>query len=205
MDLIGVYKVKDGHVIISGVSLEVDLMVVDITAYDVILGMDWLAKNRVSIDCYKKEVFTPPFKTSFNFKGTCLGVMPKVILMMKAKKLVHHGAWAILASVVNIEKEETPLAPMPVANEFLDVFPKDLPGIPPSRDVDFGIELEPSTGPISKAPYYMAPAELKTLRYNYTSYWINDLLDTTYLHGVRWCYLLKERIARCACVSVTGS
>lgn len=59
--------------------------------YDVILGMDWLAKNHASIDCHKKEViFTPPFKTEFKFKGTSLGTMPKVISMMKVKKLVQH-------------------------------------------------------------------------------------------------------------------
>ena len=44
-----------------------------------------------------------------------------------------------------------------VVREFLDVFPEDLPGIPPDREIDFQIELAPETEPISKAPYRMAP------------------------------------------------
>ena len=53
---------------------------------------------------------------------------------------------------------------IPVAREFPDVFPKDLPGLPPVREIDFSIELLPGTMPISQAPYRMAPAELKELK-----------------------------------------
>jgi len=51
-----------------------------------------------------------------------------------------------------------------VVQEFLDVFPSDLPGVPPDRDIDFAIDLEPGTKPISIPPYRMAPAELKELK-----------------------------------------
>ena len=52
-----------------------------------------------------------------------------------------------------------------VVKEFSDVFPEDLPGIPPDREIDFQIELAPGTEPISKAPYRMAaPLELKELK-----------------------------------------
>ena len=53
---------------------------------------------------------------------------------------------------------------VPVVNEFLEVFPKDLPGIPPDREIDFGIDVLPDTRPISIPPYRMAPAELKELK-----------------------------------------
>ncbi|XP_021729843.1 uncharacterized protein LOC110696816 [Chenopodium quinoa] len=53
---------------------------------------------------------------------------------------------------------------IPVVNEFLDVFPEEIPGMPPVRDVEFTIDLVPGTGPISKAPYRMAPAEMKELK-----------------------------------------
>ena len=49
------------------------------------------------------------------------------------------------------------LAAIPMVYEFPDVFPEDLPGLPPDRDVEFSIELEPSTAPISWRPYLMAP------------------------------------------------
>ena len=65
-------------------------------------------------------------------------------------------AWPFVAHV-----EASPdLASIPVVCEFSDVFPKDLPGLPPDRDVEFAIELEPGTAPISWRPYHMAPKEL---------------------------------------------
>ena len=82
---------------------------------------------------------------------------------MKAKRLVQ-GGWAFLACAINIKGKKKPIDTVPIVNEFMDVFPEDLPGIPPSREVDFGIDLEPGTRPISKAPYRMAPAELKELK-----------------------------------------
>ena len=56
------------------------------------------------------------------------------------------------------------LEDIPVVREFSDVFLEDLPGIPPDREIDFQIELAPGTEPISKAPYRMAPLELKELK-----------------------------------------
>ena len=56
------------------------------------------------------------------------------------------------------------LEDIPVVREFLNVFPEDLPGIPLDREIDFHIELAPGTEPISKAPYKMAPLELKELK-----------------------------------------
>nr|GFD42663.1 putative reverse transcriptase domain-containing protein [Tanacetum cinerariifolium] len=52
----------------------------------------------------------------------------------------------------------------PIVSEFPDVFPDELPGIPPIREVEFNIELIPGAEPISKAPYRMAPVELKELK-----------------------------------------
>ena len=56
------------------------------------------------------------------------------------------------------------LASIPVVYEFPDVFPEDLPGLPPDRDVEFIIELEPGTAPISRRPYRMAPQELAEMK-----------------------------------------
>ncbi|XP_070034402.1 uncharacterized protein [Nicotiana tomentosiformis] len=55
------------------------------------------------------------------------------------------------------------LQSVPVVNEFPEVFPEDLPGVSPDREIDFGIDLLPDTKPISIPPYRMAPAELKEL------------------------------------------
>ena len=61
-------------------------------------------------------------------------------------------------------KASPALTPIPMVCEFPDVFPKDLPGLPPDREVEFSIELEPGTAPISRRPYHMAPRELAEMK-----------------------------------------
>ena len=67
-------------------------------------------------------------------------------------------------SVAAHAKSSPDLASILVVCEFLDIFPEDLPGLPPNRDVEFSIELEPSTTPISRCPYRMAPKELAKMK-----------------------------------------
>jgi len=65
---------------------------------------------------------------------------------------------------------------IPIVNEFLDVFPDDLPGMPPEREVEFIIELLPGTAPIAKRPYSMGVNELEELKK-----WIRELQDKGYI------------------------
>ena len=66
--------------------------------------------------------------------------------------------------VISHAEASPDLSSIPVVCEFLDVFPEDLPRLPPDRDVEFSIELEPSTSPISRCPYRMAPKELAEMK-----------------------------------------
>ena len=66
--------------------------------------------------------------------------------------------------MLNTKDPELKIESVPVVCEFPDVFPEELPGLPPVREVEFGIELIPGTTPISIAPYRMAPLELKELK-----------------------------------------
>ena len=66
--------------------------------------------------------------------------------------------------MVDTRKEVLKLDDIPVVREILDVFPKDLLGIPIDREIEFSINLLPGTSPLSKAPYRMAPTELKELK-----------------------------------------
>jgi hypothetical protein len=68
------------------------------------------------------------------------------------------------------------LKDIPVACEFPDVFPKDLPGMPPDWDIEFTIELQPNTAPISRRPYKMTPKELAELKIQ-----LMELLDKGYI------------------------
>ncbi|KAL0540096.1 hypothetical protein IC582_024325 [Cucumis melo] len=145
--------------------------------FDVILGMDWLSANHASIDCFGKEVvFNPPSGPKFKFRGAGMVCVPKVISAMKASKLLSQGTWGILASVVDIREREVSLSSEPVVREYPDVFPDELLRLPPPREVDFAIELEPGTASISRAPYRMAPAELKELKVQ-----LQELLDKGFI------------------------
>ena len=66
--------------------------------------------------------------------------------------------------MVDTRKDVLKLDDIPVVREFLDVFPKDLLGIPIDREIEFSIDVLPGASPISKAPYRMAPIELKELK-----------------------------------------
>ncbi|KAL0551567.1 hypothetical protein IC582_010656 [Cucumis melo] len=133
--------------------------------FDVILGMDWLAANHASIDCSRKEVaFNPPSMASFKFKAEGSRLLPKVISAMRASKLLSQGTLSILVSMVDTGEVDVSLSLEPVVRDYPDVFSEELPGLPPHREIKFAIELEPGTIPISRAPYRMAPVELKELK-----------------------------------------
>ncbi|KAL0536770.1 hypothetical protein IC582_025731 [Cucumis melo] len=170
-------KVKACQIEIAGHVIEVTLIVLDMLDFDVILGMDWLAVNHASIDCSRKEVtFNPPSMASFKFKGGGSKSLPQVISAIRASKLLSQGTWGILASVVDTREADVSLSSEPVVRDYPDVFPEELPGLPPHREVEFAIELEPGTVPISRAPYRMAPAELKELKVQ-----LQELLDKGFI------------------------
>ncbi|KAA0065337.1 ty3-gypsy retrotransposon protein [Cucumis melo var. makuwa] len=147
--------------------------------FDVILGMDWLAANHASIDCSCKEVaFNPPSMASFKFKGEGSRSLPQVISAIRASKLLSQGTWGILASVVDTREVDVSLSSEPVVRDYPDVFPEELPGLPPHREVEFAIELEPGTIPISRAPYRMVPIELKELKVQ-----LQELLDKGFIRS----------------------
>ncbi|KAA0031864.1 ty3-gypsy retrotransposon protein [Cucumis melo var. makuwa] len=157
--------VKGCQIEITSHVIEVTLLVVDMLDFDVILGMDWLAANHASIDCSRKEVaFNPPSMASFKFKAEGSRLLPKVISAMRASKLLSQGTWSILASMMDTGEVDVSLSLEPVVSDYPDVLSEELPGLPPHREIEFAIELEPGTIPISRAPYRMAPAELKELK-----------------------------------------
>ncbi|KAL0549529.1 hypothetical protein IC582_014014 [Cucumis melo] len=170
-------KVKACQIEIAGHVVEVTLLVLDMLDFDVILGMDWLAANHASIDCSCKEVaFNPPSMASFKFKGEGSRSLPQVISAIRASKLLSQGTWGILASVVDTREVDVSLSLEPVVRDYPDVFPEELPGLPPHREVEFAIELEPDTVPIFRAPYRMALAELKELKVQ-----LQELLDKGFI------------------------
>jgi len=92
------------------------------------------------------------------FKGERKLIPSCVISVLVARKLLRKGCSAWLAHVRELEKGSIDLASIPVVKEFRDVFPEELPGLPPDR------ETIPGVSPIAQSPYRMAPMELAELK-----------------------------------------
>ncbi|KAA0059772.1 ty3-gypsy retrotransposon protein [Cucumis melo var. makuwa] len=135
---------------------------------------------QIEIACHVIEevAFNPPLMASFKFKGEGSRSLPKVISAMMASKLLSQGTWSILASVVDTREVDVSLSSEPVVRNYLDVFPEELPWLPPQREIEFAIELEPGTVPISRAPFRMAPTELKELKVQ-----LQELLDKGFIRS----------------------
>ena len=146
---------------ISGTLLTVDPRIMDMSKFDVILGMDWLIAYRIVIDCERRRVtaYTQD-GTRMAFQGDKHDIFPQTVYESKCQ-----GQLAGWLASLSLEDEGSPDLNLPrVVCEYVDVFPDELPGLPPQRVVDFGIELHPSTSPISMTPHRMAPVELQELR-----------------------------------------
>jgi hypothetical protein len=122
---------------------------------DVILGISWMKLHRAVLDIAGRLVHLDS------------PVYGKVILHLPAvsciKASLHHMG-------------ELKLEDIHVVQEFSDIFPDDMPGMPPERAIKFKIELQPGTAPIAKAPYKMSPVEMKELKIQ-----LQGLLDKGYI------------------------
>ncbi|KAL0402639.1 UNVERIFIED_CONTAM: Transposon Ty3-I Gag-Pol polyprotein, partial [Sesamum latifolium] len=159
------------------VSMPADLVVINLKEFDVILGMDWLASNHAVMDCQTKEVAV---EINGQMKTVIVGerkVIPNCLISaVTAFNLIKEGCEAYLASVHDATKVSPGVLEVSVVREFPDVFPEELPGLPPHREVDFEIETIPGAAPISIAPYRMAPSELKELKKQ-----LEELLDKGFI------------------------
>ena len=101
---------------------------------------------------------------------------PLLVSTMQVRRLLRKGCKGFHVCALKGYKIELKVEDIPVVEEFLDVFSEDLPGLPPDREVEFAIDLVLGIGPISKAPYRMAPTELKELKEQ-----LQDLLDKGFI------------------------
>ncbi|KAJ8773033.1 hypothetical protein K2173_028210 [Erythroxylum novogranatense] len=150
---------------IDGARLVVDLLPLDLKGLDVILGMDAMEKYQAKVDCNRKEVeFDLGNGEKVVFKGDRKMPAPRIISAFLADRMMGQGAESFLAHVVDLEVEVGRLEDYPIVREFPDVFPEELPGLPPVREIEFAIDLIPEPQAISIPPYRMAPAELRELK-----------------------------------------
>nr|GFB57413.1 hypothetical protein [Tanacetum cinerariifolium] len=119
-------------------------------------------EHHATIDCRSYQViFCDIHAPEFIYHGSLPGKSMQIISALQARTLLSHGCEGFLATIHDMTSDVSPIHEQPIVSEFPDVFPDKLPGIPPVREVEFNIELIPGAEPISKAPYRMAPIELK--------------------------------------------
>ncbi|XP_070028978.1 uncharacterized protein [Nicotiana sylvestris] len=142
-----------------------DLVELEMLDFDVIMGMDWLESCYAIVGCRTKIVsFEFPGEPVLEWKGDAVTPRGRFISYLKARRMISKGYIYHLVRVKDTDAEIPTLQSVPIVNEFPEVFPEDLPGVPPDREINFGIDLLPGTKPISIPPYRMAPIDLKELK-----------------------------------------
>nr|GFB93319.1 putative reverse transcriptase domain-containing protein [Tanacetum cinerariifolium] len=123
---------------------KIDLLPTRLGSFDVIVGMDWLSYHRAVIDCYEKIVRIPlPNDEILEVLGERLEKDPGSLACIKA--------------------DEKKLDDIRVVQDFPEIFPDDLSGLPPVREIEFHIDLIPGALPVVKSPYRLAPSEMSEL------------------------------------------
>jgi hypothetical protein len=135
--------------------IKTTLLILGLDSVDIILGTDWLTRHQAVIDIAARaiEVHSPTYGETTLY-------------------LPNQGCTRSCAFVMI----ESPVERILVVRDYPDVFPDELPGMPPDRDIEFAIELQPGTAPISKRPYRMPPAELAELKKQ-----LQELLDKGFI------------------------
>ncbi|GJY96765.1 putative reverse transcriptase domain-containing protein [Tanacetum coccineum] len=144
-------RILETNIVLRGCTLgllghpfDIDLMPVELGSFDVIIGMDWLAKYHALIVCDEKVVRIP---------------YGNEVLIIRGDNCDN----GITSKKAEDKSEERRLEDVPIVREFPEVFPEDLPGLPPARQVEFQIDLVPGAAPVARAPYRLAPAEMQEL------------------------------------------
>jgi hypothetical protein len=134
---------KDLEISIHGVKFPATLVAIESPGLDIILGMDWLTPHQVCINCATRTV-------------TLVNPARQTVQFLASRMITRKGtAYQTTATDMNL---------IPLVCEFPDVFPEELPGMPPDRELEFAIDLVPRTAPIYKKYYRMPSSELVELK-----------------------------------------
>ncbi|GJT86425.1 putative reverse transcriptase domain-containing protein [Tanacetum coccineum] len=149
----------------------INLMPIELGSFNAIIGMDWLVKYQAIIVCAEKIVRIPWGNETLivHGDGSNRGHEARlhIISYSKTQEYMLKGCPVFLAHVTTKEVEDKSekkrLEDVPIVRDFPEVFPEDLPGLPPTRQVEFQIDLVPGAAPVAQAPYRLAPSEMKEL------------------------------------------
>ncbi|KAI3695251.1 hypothetical protein L1987_78243 [Smallanthus sonchifolius] len=133
-------------------------------SFDIIIGMDWLSNHHAEVICFEKCIRIPlPSGETLRVFGEkrCKGL--KLMSCTTAQTYLRKKYVAFLAHIVQKDVKEKSIQDIPIIRDFPEVFPQYLSGLPPVRQVEFRIDLVPGANPVARAPYRLAPSEMKEL------------------------------------------
>ena len=127
-----------------------------------ILGMDWLSRHQVVVDCRMKRVTLRTLSgKEVTFIGERSNHLSNVIYVATTRMMVLKGCEAYLVYMIDTKKADLSLSDIPTVSDYPDVFSEEFPGLPPQREIEFAIDFVQGATPASITPYRMAPVELK--------------------------------------------
>ncbi|GJW15480.1 putative reverse transcriptase domain-containing protein [Tanacetum coccineum] len=136
--------IRDCKLELESSLFSINLILLGHGSFDVIVGMDWLSQHKAVIVCHEKVVEIP--------------VADGRTLRVHRERTV-----GIAKALKSMKEDEPKLGDISVVRDFEDVFPEDLSGLPPQRQVEFRIDLVPGATPIAKSPYRLAPSKMQEL------------------------------------------
>ncbi|GKC15216.1 putative reverse transcriptase domain-containing protein [Tanacetum coccineum] len=142
---------------------KIDLMPIKLGSFDVVIGMDWLSKYHARIICDEKVIHIPINGETLIIRGDQSKTRLNLISCIKTERYISRGCQVFIAQVMEKKSDEKRLEDIPVVREFPEVFPEDLPGLPPICQVEFQIDLILGAAPVARAPYRLAPSEMQEL------------------------------------------
>ena len=154
-----------------------DLIKLSFKEFDVIIGMDWLSRHQVMVDCRMKRVtLRTPDEDEVTFINERTNHLSNVTSTATTRTMVQKGYEAYLDYVIDTEKARPSVPDIPTVSDFSDVFPEEFSRFPPHREIEFTIDVVPGATPASITPYRMAPVKLKELKLQ-----LQELLEKVFM------------------------
>ena len=143
----------------------IDLVSIPLQGSKVIIEMEWLEPNGAMINCEQQLVRVRNLSVGeLVIPGEGASHGPALCSLARGRRYLQQGCSGFLAYVADTRVEgKSELNRMLIVRDFPDVFPKDLPRVPPEGQVEFQIDLVPGAAPLAKAPYHLAPPEMQEL------------------------------------------
>jgi hypothetical protein len=163
---------------VDGLPTQANLNILPLGSYDLLIGMDWLAAYKTKLDCYHKTLECVNEEgRKITLQGIQKPVSVRRISTLQMKKYCRKGCPLYAIQVLeSVEDDRPSLEDHPILREYRDVFPEEVPGLPPRRDIDFSIELAPGAVPVSRTPYRMSTPELVELKLQ-----LKEMMDKGYI------------------------